>query len=91
MQTSRDSEGWNGRSVLVAAATAFVSLTGFAQLARLGGWPEGEEWALIVLPAVIGSAVLAWRHPNTKVLSAAVAFPLLWALMFYAAACLPLS
>jgi hypothetical protein len=90
MQKRATDAGWTARSVAVAVAASLVSLIACVELARAGAWPQDEGWALIGLPAIIGSVVLAWRHPGMKVLAACLAFPLLWALMFYAAACLPI-
>ena len=84
------SGGWTLKSVLLATGFSLVGMMIALQLYQQHLWPE-IAWSFLWVPAIGGSLFLAKRHPGTGLLTTLVFFPLLIVLMFYAAACFPLS
>ena len=78
------------KSLLQAAGVAIaVTMIGI-QLYHWGIWPD-VPWSFVVVPALVGSAFLALRHPGHRLLTAFLFFPLLVLLVFYVGACFPLG
>ena len=84
------SQGWTLRSVLLATGISFAGMMIALQLYQRQLWPD-IDWSYLWVPAIGGSLVLAKRHPGTRLLTIFVFFPLLIVLMFYTAACFPIS
>jgi hypothetical protein len=83
--------GWTTRSVLLAAGSAIITMMIALQLSAWHLWLQDEGWSVVFIPAIVGSIVLAIRHPGHKLLTTMLFFPVLAAMMFLAGACLPLG
>jgi hypothetical protein len=90
MERQRRMVDWTWSSVLQAAGLATAGMMIALQLTQWHLWPD-IEWSFLFVPAALGSAFLALKHPGTSLLATFLFFPLLMFFMFLAGACLPLG
>jgi len=83
--------GWTVKSLLLATGSAIVTMMIALQLWAWHLWRDDEGWSFVFVPAIVGSVVLAVRHPGRGLLTVLLFFPVLAVLMFFAGACLPLG